>query len=367
MGTNTPYSTDDNITYTAVAVGEDMVTSYILAIDMTQIPIPEQLEDLTYMLPGNDVEGANTAWSFLLQLAERVSPLTEVTPSFRIDKNFDVDYSEINVLNEYFKLQENGVIFDAATNTLTLRLNWVDQTKAIDPTTANPMCIVSGLKLTPKDDAAWDDKDRLSVVNSGDVSYTIYLRANALYTFAQNLENQKIYNLYPFVNPEDESEKGGYYKSTYKEFRDNYTLINALKNGWYPENGGSAYYVEGVSLKGIQKVEGFYYDFGANGINNGQIKFTGVFEDVGGLRFVRNGIVISYGWNTFNDATYHCHSDGFAHLANVNDPTSCVKGGRITYNCANCGTKETVGDYIMPNGHEWDDNHVCKVCSTVGK
>ena len=74
-----------------------MVTSYIFAIDMTQIPIPKQLDDLIYMLPGADMEGAS-AWNFLLQLAQRVSVLTEVRPSISFDPNFDVDYSNLTVV-----------------------------------------------------------------------------------------------------------------------------------------------------------------------------------------------------------------------------------------------------------------------------
>ena len=57
---------------------KQMVTNYTLALDMTQIPIPERLDELTYMLPGADVEGAS-AWTFLMQLAQRISPLSEIT------------------------------------------------------------------------------------------------------------------------------------------------------------------------------------------------------------------------------------------------------------------------------------------------
>ena len=63
-------------------------------MDMSKIEIPKQLADLTYMLPGADVEGNNSAWSFLLQLAERVSTLTEVTPVLYFDKDMEVDYSK---------------------------------------------------------------------------------------------------------------------------------------------------------------------------------------------------------------------------------------------------------------------------------
>ena len=295
-------TTDDAITYMVENVDEDMVTTYVFALDMTQIPIPEQLADLTYMLPGADMEDTS-AWNFLLQLAERVSVLTEVTPVIRFDPNMDVDYSGLTIVNEYFQLQENGIDFDEETNTLTLHLNWIDQTQAIDPATANPLCILSGIKLTPKDDAAWDAKSRLAVVNSGEISYKIYLRANALYTFAQNEENQKIYGLYPFVNPNDENEKGAYYESIYTTFEDTYTLVNSLKNGWVYEDGGYAYYVDGEKYTGIQKVDGYYYDFGENGINIGQEKYTGLFEMDGKTYYAKEGVLVT-GWITLNGEHY---------------------------------------------------------------
>jgi hypothetical protein len=54
-----------------------MDISYTFAMDMTKIEIPEKLQDIVYMLPGGDQVNA-TAWDFLMQLAERVSVLTEV-------------------------------------------------------------------------------------------------------------------------------------------------------------------------------------------------------------------------------------------------------------------------------------------------
>ena len=278
-----------------------METSYIFAIDMTQIPIPQQLEDLIYMLPGADAEGA-CAWTFLLQLAERISVLTEVKPVIRFDKNFDVDYSNLTVVNEYFQL--NKTEFNEDTNELTLTLNWIDQTQAIDPTMANPMCILSGIKLTPKADAQWNNKDQLSVVNTGEISYEIYLRANALYSFAQKPENHAQYGIYPFVNPDLPSESGGYFGSIYKEFEDTYVLVKAVKNGWKNEDGGFAYYKDGVKLTGIQEIDGLYYDFGENGINIGQEKYTGLFEKDGNTHYALRGEIKS-GW------TYIKELEGF--------------------------------------------------------
>jgi len=302
--------TEDGITYMVEELGEDMTTSYIFAIDMTQIPIPEQLEELVYMLPGADVEGANTAWAFLLQLAERVNPATVVMPTIQFDPNMKVDINDISILNEYFELQKNGVQLDEETNTLTIRMNWIDQTKAIDASTANPMCILSGIKLTPKDDADWGAQKRLTVKNTGNIAYKIYLRANALYSFAMKPENQETFDLMPYDFSEgDTIERGGVYESIYKQFEDEYTLINAGKNGWVYEDGGYAYYVDGVKYTGIRKVDGYFYDFGTDGINVGQNKYTGLFVQDGVTYYAKAGVPAS-GWVKLGSDSYYFEEDG---------------------------------------------------------
>ena len=293
-------TTEDGMTYEVMDTNEDMVTSYTFALDMTQIPIPAKLSDLIYMLPGADAENAS-AWGFLLQLAERISVLSEVKPVIHFDPNMDVDYSELKIVNEYFDLK--NVEFDDETNTLTLTLNWKDQTAAIDPETANALCIVSGIKLTPKADAAWDAKDSLTIQNSGEISYKIYMRASGLYSFAQKAENQAIYDIYPFVNPNDESEKGGWFGDVYKTFTDSYTLVNSVKSGWVNEAGGFAYYVDGQKLTGIQLIDGLYYSFDENGINAGQTPYSGLFEMDGKTYYAKLG-ELATGWQSIGDDWY---------------------------------------------------------------
>ena len=304
-------TTDDTITYEVIDADEDMVTNYTFALDMTQIPIPAKLNDLIYMLPGADAADAS-AWGFLLQLAERISDLSEVKPVIKFDKNLDVDYSQLKIVNEYFELTNTE--FDENTNTLTLTLNWIDQTAAIDPETANPLCIVSGIKLTPKDDANWDaNKSSLNIVNSGEISYQIYMRASGLYSFAQKPENQAEYDILPYEHPKNASEKGGYFGDVYKTFEDSYTLINLVKNGWIVENGGYAYYVEGKQLTGVQLIDGVYYDFGENGINVGQTKYTGLFYDENAKVYRYSYIgVLTAGWQMINNEWYYFESSTMA-------------------------------------------------------
>ena len=308
-------TTDDQSIYEVVKLGEPMVTTYTFALDMSQISMPEQIADLTYMLPGADAADAS-AWNFLLQLAERVSVLTEVKAEVRFDKNFDVDYSQMKIVCEYFVMNDpaKGIVYNEEENTLTLTLNWKDQTQAIDPETADPLVLLSGIKLTPKADAAWDAKDRLIPVHSGEISYHVFLRANALYTFASKEANQLEYGLMPFENKDviigGATEKGGSFRDVYVTFEDTYTLINAVKNGWVGAEGGYMYYIDGVYHTGIQEVDGFWYDFGENGICIGQQKYNGLFVKNGKTYYARFGVLVKDDWMSVGGDRYRFDKDG---------------------------------------------------------
>ena len=295
-------TTVDNNTYYAIDANEDMVISYTIAIDKSAIETPPQLEELTYMLPGADTENI-TAWNFLCQLAERVSPLTTINPIMYFDRDFDVDYSELTIVNEYFILV--GTEFNEQENSMVLTLKWKDQTAAIDPATANPICILSGIKLTPRADAVRDENNKISVSNSGTVGYDIYLRASALYTFAQKPENQEKYGLYDYSNPDDPNDQGGHFASTYKEFTDTFNLVAALKSGWQTVDGGYEYYVDGKKLVGLHIIDDTYYMFDENGINVGKTKYTGLFfdESVNAYRYIKLGVIMG-GWQTIDGEWY---------------------------------------------------------------
>ena len=341
-------TTEDGMTYEIVDVDKPMTTSYVFAIDMSQIPIPAQLNDLIYMLPGSDAEDAS-AWGFLMQLAERVSVLTWVKPVIHFDPNMDVDYSGLNIVNEYFELK--SVEFNEAENSLALTLHWKDQTQPIDPAMADPLCLLSGLKITPKAGADWGDKSRLAVVNSGEVGYDIYLRANALYTFCQDPKNCETYGLKPFINPNDPNEKGGSFGSIYATFEDTYTLVKSLKNGWTVEDGGFAYYVDGERLTGLQKADGYYYDFGDDGINVGKTKFSGMVEIKGALHNIKNG-ELTPGWVSVGNDNYCFDENGKGYDGKVTlDEVDLVfKNGKLIGGHSGFLTKRNGKTYHYKNG-----------------
>ena len=322
-------TTDDNVNYTVVDPEQEMVTSYVLAMDMSQIPVPAHLEDLIYMLPGADMADAS-AWGFLMQLAERISPMTTVTPKIVFDSRVDVDISEMKLMNDYFEI--TGSEFDEVTNTLSLKLNWIDQTAALDPATANPLCMVSGIKVTPKADADWGNKDTLNIVHVGDISYDIYMRASGLYTFAQKPENQQMFGLYDYVNPNDPADRGGHFMSTYAKFEDSYTLVNVAKDGWVNEAGGFAYYVDGERLTGVQKIDGLYYGFDENGINVGQLPYSGLFQADGKSYYAIAG-ELQKGWFSIDDVWHFF--DWSTGAGRDGSYTTTMAGIKVTYEMDN--------------------------------
>jgi glucan-binding YG repeat protein len=154
---------------------------------------------------------------------------------------------------------------------------------------------------------------KIDAVTSGTIGYEIYMRASGLYGFAQKPENQAIFGIYPYRNPNDTTDAGGYFRDTYAEITDTFTLVNVVKEGWVNEDGGFAYYVEGEKLYGVQHIDGFYYDFGENGVNVGQTKLTGLFydEEAEVYRYSYIGMLTS-GWQMVNNEWYYFDSSTIA-------------------------------------------------------
>ena len=303
---NSHYQPEINMYY-QTDPAEPMVTSYTFAVDMSKMPIPEKLTGLLYMLPGGDQEG-RTAWSFLLQLAERISPLTTVTVNLQIPDGFEADYSELMLVNEYFDLTSASL----SGNTLTIVGNYKLQTEPINPTTANPLCVLSGIKLTPTAEAAWDaaEPDQLDVTLTGTLNYDIYAHFHVLKSLASQEEYQVNYGLFPYDNSANiPLDYGAHFSSESDrpiEFADQYRLNRQCKQGWVYENGGWSYYENGTALYGPQNLPGyeegeegtFWYDLGENGRCSG--KMTGIFEKDGVHYYARMGI-LQTGWQSVAD------------------------------------------------------------------
>lgn len=285
-------TTNNNKVYYIEKEGEPMTAEYTFGIDMRSIPIPSQLTDLLYMVAGGDIEGIS-AWNFLLQLAERVSPLTHVSVEMDFHQDVDVDISELTVVSDYFILNDKN--YDPVKNKLTLEVSWIKQSAAIPEDTANPICIVSGIKITPRDDAYWEDDTDLIVPITGKLHYWIGLRSSQLYTMSLNPEFQQNFGIYDYDNSANlANDKGGCFELDYLDFDDSYQLNKEIKQGWTDFYGNLYYFVDNEPLTGIQKLPGiddpekeYYYDLGEDGVCKGKV--NGLFELDGDIYYALNG------------------------------------------------------------------------------
>lgn len=78
------------------------------------------------------------------------------------------------------------------------------------------------------------------------------------------------------------------------------------------------------------------------------------------------GAPVKNQFTTMGTDVYHSDRSGYAHVAEVGSSVTCTKGGYTTYTCETCQVSQTVGDFIMPGGHTWDEDHVCTVCEFHG-
>ena len=259
-------SSSDRTVYNIEDLTKPMVTDFAFALDLNQILVSQN---------ARAVQTTN-AWTLLTTQAQTVTEQTQIQFEVQFDSNVQVDYSKIAVSNPYFTLKQAEL---NDTNKLTVTLAWKPQSQAINPETANSVCILSGISLIPKENAAWDSSDRLSVKVSGNVTFQVALEGGTSFTAMQ--------------------------KSIYDE----YALIKTLKTGWVYESNGYAYYDNGVKYTGVQKVGQFYYDFGEEGINVGQTKFTGIFALDGVNHHAKNG-TLTGGWVTEGDDRYLFDENG---------------------------------------------------------
>lgn len=299
-------TTDDETYYHVTDPEQTMDISYIFALDMTTVPVPDKIKPLLSLVAGGDVDSVR-AWDLLLQLAERVGENTTVTFNLQMDKNLNIDYSELTLVNDYFTL--TSATLDEETNTLTIVCNWNKQTQAVESDTANPIVILSGIKATPKSDAAWDKNECLAITNSGNLSYDIYLRSNMLYNVASQTSTQETYGIYPYEDTvhlyNGSAQKGGHFATTYKTFSDSFTLDKSSWEGWKQAGDDLYYYVKNKVVTGIQYIPGYededntyYYNFDENGVCQGKV--TGLFELDGAKYYATNGKALS-GWRIIQD------------------------------------------------------------------
>ena len=135
-----------------------------------------------------------------------------------------------------------------------------------------------------------------------------------------------------------------------------------IVEGWTDDD---CYYVDGVKLTGIQVLEDLYFDFGTDGVCEGRRPITGFFEMDGEHYYAVAG-ELEIGWFSVGENRYHSGEDGRVHSGvDAVNTTTCTQDGRWEYTCEECGEQD-FGQTLWSEGHNWDDDHVCSKCGTVG-
>ena len=318
-------TTDDEQIYYISDPDEEMEISYVFALDMNDLAVPENvaqaLPEVAQFIGGGMIEGDLTAWNMLLLLAERISPSTTVNVTINLDPDLEVNLDNIVLNCEYFELTD--IEKDEATNTYTLICNWIKVNGPIDAGTANPLCIVSGIKAKAKDNAAWDENNQLAVSNTGSINYVARLRSSQAYAIAGS-ELGRQYGLTQYDNTANlVNDKGAEFSSTHAEFEDNFVLDKSAFEGWVTEEDGSSfYYIKNKKVTGLQYLpenngtpEGgskkLYYTFSDDGVCKGV--YTGLVPAEEGSYYCAVAGEQKTGWREFDGKNYYF--DHTTHLA----------------------------------------------------
>ena len=92
------------------------------------------------------------------------------------------------------------------------------------------------------------------------------------------------------------------------EYTDDKFYVDGIPaEGWIEDS----YYVDGVKLTGMQIIDGFYYDFGDDGICEGRTKYTGLYNDGTGLMDIALGTPLT-GWREIDSKNYYFGPDYYA-------------------------------------------------------
>ena len=318
-------TTDDEQVYLISDPDEEMEISYVFALDMNELAVPENvaqaLPEVAQFIGGGMIEGELTAWNMLLLLAERISPSTTVNVTIKLDPNLEVNLDNIVLNCEYFELTD--IEKDEETNTYTLVCNWIKVNGPIDAGTANPLCIVSGIKAKAKDNAAWDENSQLAVSNTGSIKYVARLRSSQAYAIAGS-ELGRQYGLSQYDNTANlVNDKGAEFSSTHADFEDSFVLDKSAFEGWVTEEDGSSfYYIKNKKVTGLQYLpendgtpEGgsnnLYYTFSDDGVCKGV--YTGLVPAEGGNYYCAVAGEQKTGWREFDGKNYYF--DHTTHLA----------------------------------------------------
>lgn len=98
----------------------------------------------------------------------------------------------------------------------------------------------------------------------------------------------------------------------------------------------------------------------------GEYAFSGLLSTTDGKQVIlAEGSVKKNEFSSVGSDRYHSCADGYAYKTTESNSRTCVVGGYTTYTCPTCKATDK-SDFQLPEGHDWDANHVCTICGTKG-
>ena len=98
----------------------------------------------------------------------------------------------------------------------------------------------------------------------------------------------------------------------------------------------------------------------------GDYAYSGLLSTTDGKQTIlTNGVLETKKFVPLGAATYHVCEDGYAYLTEQSDSRTCLKGGYTTDTCPSCKATDR-SEFLSPQGHDWDESHICKKCQFEG-
>ena len=278
-------TTEDGKIYSVVSPGEAIDISYAFGLDMKEIQVPSDIQSIWNILMGD-----KPVWDSLLGMAERIQPLTNVAVTVNFDPKLDVDVSGITVRSDFFTLESAS--YDEAAHKLTLICKWKTVAQPIPAETANPICILTGIKATVSSDTEWTDES-INITCSGDVSYDVFARSGTAYSILQKLPSLKKY-AYQQTDESGQVVQGIRIQQQYASFEDSFAIDRSKRTGWLEVDGNKYYYIDGVMQKGVTKlIDGIACTFDVDGVYKPDMKFNGWLHDNGNSYYCVDNIPLT--------------------------------------------------------------------------
>lgn len=99
---------------------------------------------------------------------------------------------------------------------------------------------------------------------------------------------------------------------------------------------------------------------------SGAYAFSGLLSTTDGKQAVlTNGTLKTNEFTSLGKKIYHSCESGYAYETVHTDERTCVTGGRTIDTCPECGAKDQ-SQFLYPEGHDWNDDHVCSKCGFHG-